>query len=245
MGDLRLISSSPCSPSGALLPFSGGSTRGPERVLVLRDQQFSGTSRLILDPPRSQSSSHSERGYQQRALLDEQRLPFGFHAGEDGSLSDEEADLNIFKRLSLAWKVLFPKKKKQSTPAEIAKQRLKMILISDRCSVNDRAKRKIVTNIVGALANFVEIESQDHVRLNVLADPDLGTVYSVSVPVRRVKPEYQDNGVELRDYELREDEIESLGNDRLPVEVEHFETSNATMQAEESEMSKTVQDAEG
>ncbi|CAN1313890.1 Cell division topological specificity factor homolog, chloroplastic [Linum perenne] len=67
-----------------------------------------------------------------------------------------------------------------------------MILFSDRCAVSDEAKRKIVDNIVHSLSEFVEIESQDKVQLNVSTDTDLGTMYSVTVPVRRVKPEYLD-----------------------------------------------------
>lgn len=66
-----------------------------------------------------------------------------------------------------------------------------MILFSDRCAVSDEAKRMIVNNIVHALSDFVEIESRDKVQLSVSADTDVGTIYSVMVPVRRVKPEYQ------------------------------------------------------
>lgn len=50
-----------------------------------------------------------------------------------------------------------------------------------------------MSNIVGALSDFVEIDSQDKVQLSVSTDTDLGTVYSATVPVRRVKPEYQEN----------------------------------------------------
>ncbi|GAB2214467.1 hypothetical protein Drorol1_Dr00018815 [Drosera rotundifolia] len=102
--------------------------------------------------------------------------------------------LSFFERLNLAWKIMFPsQKRKSSAAAHIAKQRLKMILFSDRCAVSDEAKRKIVKSIVAALSEFVEIDSQDNVQLSVSADSDLGTVYSVTVPVRRVKPEYQDD----------------------------------------------------
>ncbi|PON65988.1 Septum formation topological specificity factor [Parasponia andersonii] len=102
-------------------------------------------------------------------------------------------NMNFFERLNLAWKILFPSPTmKRNSNANIAKQRLKMILFSDRCAVSDEAKQKIVSNIVGALSDFVEIDSQDKVQLSVSTDTDLGTVYSVTVPVRRVKPECQD-----------------------------------------------------
>ncbi|KAG5059511.1 hypothetical protein JHK87_000540 [Glycine soja] len=101
--------------------------------------------------------------------------------------------MNFFERLNLAWKIIFPSATSRKTSnARIAKQRLKMILFSDRCEVSDEAKRKIVSNVVRALSDFVEIESQDKVQLSVSADTDLGTIYSVTVPVRRVKPEYQE-----------------------------------------------------
>ncbi|GAV76377.1 MinE domain-containing protein [Cephalotus follicularis] len=100
--------------------------------------------------------------------------------------------MNFFDRLNLAWKIVFPSAtSRQSSNARIAKQRLKMILFSDRCAVSDEAKQMIVDNIVRALSDFVEIESQDKVQLSVSADSDLGTIYSVTVPVRRVKAEYQ------------------------------------------------------
>ncbi|KAM7269750.1 hypothetical protein ACFE04_025247 [Oxalis oulophora] len=102
-------------------------------------------------------------------------------------------NMNFFERLNLAWKIVFPSATtRQTSNASIAKHRLKMILFSDRCAVSDEAKRKIVDNIVRSLSDFVEIESQDKVQLSVSDDTDIGTVYSITVPVRRVKPEHQD-----------------------------------------------------
>ncbi|GAB4840076.1 hypothetical protein Ancab_020785 [Ancistrocladus abbreviatus] len=102
-------------------------------------------------------------------------------------------NMSFFDRLNLAWKIIFPEPRmKRNSNANIAKQRLKMILFSDRCAVSDEAKRKIVKSIVSALSDFVEIESQENVQLSVSTDTAIGTVYSVTVPVRRVKPEYQD-----------------------------------------------------
>ncbi|XP_057777246.1 cell division topological specificity factor homolog, chloroplastic [Salvia miltiorrhiza] len=101
-------------------------------------------------------------------------------------------NMNFFERLNLAWKIIFPSPmSRKKSNANIAKQRLKMILFSDRCAVSEEAKQKIVSNVVSALSDFVEIESQDKVQLSVSTDPDLGTIYSVTVPVRRVRTEYQ------------------------------------------------------
>ncbi|KAJ8433238.1 hypothetical protein Cgig2_023190 [Carnegiea gigantea] len=117
-------------------------------------------------------------------------------------------NMNFFDRLNLAWKIVFPPPKtKKSSNAMIAKQRLKMILFSDRCAVSDEAKRRIVKSIVGALSDFVEIESQEKVQLSVSTDTDLGTVYSVTVPVRRVKPEYHevDEAGSIMNVEYKDD----------------------------------------
>ncbi|KAM0987136.1 cell division topological specificity factor homolog, chloroplastic-like [Malus sylvestris] len=126
------------------------------------------------------------------------RLSGDFQLSSNSSSQDSESfllnaiNMSFFDRLNLAWKILFPSPtSRRSSNANIAKQRLKMILFSDRCAVSDEAKRLIVNNIVHALSDFVEIESRDKVQLSVSADTDVGTIYSVTVPVRRVKPEYQ------------------------------------------------------
>ncbi|XP_051148396.1 cell division topological specificity factor homolog, chloroplastic-like [Andrographis paniculata] len=101
-------------------------------------------------------------------------------------------NMSFFERLNLAWKIIFPSpSERRNSNASVAKQRLRMILFSDRCAVSEEAKQKIVTNVVKVLSDFVEIESRDKVQLSVSTDPGLGTIYSVTVPVRRVRSEYQ------------------------------------------------------
>ncbi|KAL3501470.1 hypothetical protein ACH5RR_035919 [Cinchona calisaya] len=145
-------------------------------------------SRAVLD-------GHSVRCHSKRSLV-----TFGEHKLSSSAISQEldyflnnTVNMNFFERLNLAWKIIFPSPTlRRNSNANIAKQRMKMILFSDRCAVSDEAKQKIVSNIVTALSDFVEIESQDKVQLSVSTDPDLGTIYSVTVPVRRVRPEYQE-----------------------------------------------------
>lgn len=158
-----------------------------------------------------------------RAQADEgEASRFNFSDNADG-FSGEGKEESFLERLARAWAILFPMKSSSTSNASIAKQRLKMILISDRCSVNDDAKRRIVTNIVGALSDFVEIESEEKVQLNVTSDPDLGTVYSVTVPVRRVRPQYQEFSHELVNTDLRSfDYEEEEGNFRMvDIRFEH------------------------
>ncbi|XP_022996852.1 cell division topological specificity factor homolog, chloroplastic-like isoform X2 [Cucurbita maxima] len=100
--------------------------------------------------------------------------------------------MNFLERLILAWRIIFPSStSKSNSNAMIAKQRLKMILLSDRCAVNDETKQKIVDSMLSSLSDFVEIDSEDKVQFNVSTDSDLRTIYSVTVPVRRVKADYQ------------------------------------------------------
>lgn len=37
--------------------------------------------------------------------------------------------------------------------------------------------------------DFVDIETEDAIEVSITVEPTLGTVYSVNIPVRRVKPE--------------------------------------------------------
>ena len=40
-----------------------------------------------------------------------------------------------------------------------------------------------------AAQEFVDIEAEDAIEVSITTDPQLGTVYSVNIPIRRVKPE--------------------------------------------------------
>ncbi|GFQ02054.1 cell division topological specificity factor homolog chloroplastic [Phtheirospermum japonicum] len=140
------------------------------------------------------SRAHTTRCHSKRPLgvFGEYKLSQNPFSEEVENFLLNAINMNFFERLNLAWKIIFPSPaSKRSSNANIAKQRLKMILFSDRCAVSEEAKQKIVSNVVSALSDFVEIESQDKVQLSVSTDPDLGTIYSVTVPVRRVRTEYQ------------------------------------------------------
>jgi hypothetical protein len=53
------------------------------------------------------------------------------------------------------------------------------------CAVIFEAKQKVLSNVVDTLSDILEIDSEDKVQLSVSADSDLGTIYSITVPVRR------------------------------------------------------------
>ncbi|KAJ6726677.1 CELL DIVISION TOPOLOGICAL SPECIFICITY FACTOR-like protein CHLOROPLASTIC [Salix purpurea] len=154
-----------------------------------------GTSQNMLKWPGGIFNGHKIHGHFKRSagIADDYQLSSTAINQEAESLLLSAINMSFLERLNLAWRIIFPSPaQRKSSNARIAKQRLKMILFSDRCAVSDEAKQKIVNNIVHALSEFVEIESQDKVQLSVTTDMDLGTVYSVTVPVRRVKPGYQE-----------------------------------------------------
>jgi septum formation topological specificity factor MinE len=95
-------------------------------------------------------------------------------------------------RARAAWRVLFPARAKPAaalSPKEAGKQRLRMILVADRCGMAAASLSDMKAAVVRVLADYVEVDGgEDLVEVNVSNDADLGTVYSVAVPVRRVKP---------------------------------------------------------
>ncbi|KAJ6899803.1 hypothetical protein NC652_026066 [Populus alba x Populus x berolinensis] len=63
---------------------------------------------------------------------------------------------------------------------------------AERCAVSDEAKRQIVNNIVHALSEFVEIESQDKVQLSFTPDTDLGNCVLCDGACTAGEPGYQE-----------------------------------------------------
>lgn len=151
-----------------------------------------------------QCHAHSRNVQRCYALKDElESSRDDFSTSNEDNFATGDCKETFVERFTRAWSVFFPAKSKPSSNKDIAQQRLKMILVSDRCSVNDEAKKKIVNNIVGALADFVEIQSEEKVHFDVTSDAELKTVCSVTVPVHRVRPEYLEFSRELVKAELK------------------------------------------
>ena len=92
-------------------------------------------------------------------------------------------------KLWLAWQIFFPERAPEVSPKDGAKQRLRMILVADRCGMSPNGLAEMKRNILRALEEFVDIESEEQIDVSINVDNDVGTVYCVAVPVRRVKPE--------------------------------------------------------
>ncbi len=94
----------------------------------------------------------------------------------------------VFK-VQAAWRIFFPPKAADMTPKDEGKKRLRMILVADRCGMNQSSLFEMKHSIVQVVSEFVEVEGDEMVDVNVSADGEQGTIYTVSVPVRRVKPQ--------------------------------------------------------
>jgi len=110
-------------------------------------------------------------------------------------LDDEEEDAGenrgLLRKMEKAWRIFFPKRKKSlanMSAREAGKSRLRMILVADRNSLSTEVMEDMKMNIVQALEDYVDINSQQDINLSMTSDGGDGTVYSVSVPVRCVKP---------------------------------------------------------
>lgn len=55
--------------------------------------------------------------------------------------------------------------------------------------MNQTSLYEMKHSIVRVVQNYVDIEGEELVEVNVTMDPDMGTIYSVAVPVKRVKPQ--------------------------------------------------------
>ena len=70
----------------------------------------------------------------------------------------------------------------KDSPATVGSVRQKDM--SCRCGMNQASMFEMRHSIVKAVSDFVEIEGEDNVEVNISTEPELGTVYSVAVPVR-------------------------------------------------------------
>jgi septum formation topological specificity factor MinE len=130
--------------------------------------------------------------------------------------------LAFFDKLYLAWRVFFPERAPDLSPKDGAKQRLRMILVADRCGLSPSGLAEMKKNILRALEEFVDIESEEEIDVSISLEPDLGTIYCVAVPVRRVKPEARAGlegafGGGLASVDWDPDDKESDPSSRFPM----------------------------
>jgi len=65
-----------------------------------------------------------------------------------------------------------------------------MILVADRCTMNEQSMEEMKMRIVEVVGEFVDLDENQSVDVSMETDTELGTMYAVSIPVKRVKAEY-------------------------------------------------------
>ena len=102
----------------------------------------------------------------------------------------EGVDLNklsFAEKLAFAWSVFFPAKEADHARND-AKKRLRMILVADRCALSPQSMNDMKAEIVRVVSEFVVVDSGETVDVNMTNDEENGTIYSVAIPVKRIKP---------------------------------------------------------
>lgn len=104
------------------------------------------------------------------------------------SLSPSPSDLP--SKLRAAFEVFFPPAPRDGELNDArgeAKRRLRMVLVADRSAMTEDTLQRMKDSIVEAVSSYVEIDGgAPQVQVQWNQDPELGTIYSVSVPVVRV-----------------------------------------------------------
>lgn len=140
--------------------------------------------------PRSSSTSDYGRYWTQdenEALVNYARRTFS--TSEAVLETHQRPAVTFFDKVKRAWQIFFPPQPKALNPREEGKNRLRMILVADRCGLSPMCLTEMKESIMEAVSEYVEIDSDDEVEISMTSDEDAGLIYSVAVPVRRVKPD--------------------------------------------------------
>ena len=97
------------------------------------------------------------------------------------------SSLSLLQKVAFAWSVFFPPKDADHARND-AKKRLRMILVADRCALSPQSMSDMKSEIVRVVSEFVVVDQGEAVDVNMTNDEEMGTIYSVSIPVKRVKP---------------------------------------------------------
>jgi cell division topological specificity factor MinE len=122
-----------------------------------------------------------------------------------GSVSDDAkalrgadpSNLGFADKVAYAWRLFFPQQVEDHARAD-AKKRLRMILVADRCALSSQSLAEMKRKIVEVVSEFVVVDQGEPVDVSMTADEEQGTIFSVAIPVKRVKSEaFEGNAAEL------------------------------------------------
>lgn len=153
------------------------------------------TYAALQQTPPQQQSRDARTSQQRRSNLMHEGGPNSVNAAETRTLSPNERGQqsqqmgqSFFGKCKAAYQIFFPPQEPKQTAQEQGRERLRMILVADRCAMSSSRLTDMKSSIVSAVSNYVEVATDDKVEVNVTTDKDMGTIYSVAVPVKRVRP---------------------------------------------------------
>ena len=103
-------------------------------------------------------------------------------SGEDAV----ESDLTFWGKMHMAYRIFFPPSALDTARME-AKKRLRMILVADRCTMSETSMDAMKMKIMDVVGEFVDVDEAQEVDVSMNTDEEFGTMYAVSIPVKRVK----------------------------------------------------------
>ena len=110
----------------------------------------------------------------------------------------DPSSMTFGDKVSYAWRLFFPQPTEGHARAD-AKKRLRMILVADRCALSSQSLAEMKSKIVEVVSEFVVVDQGEAVDVSMTADEEQGgTVFSVAIPVKRVKGEaFEGSAAEL------------------------------------------------
>lgn len=127
-----------------------------------------------LDSRKLDQLSNAETELQKLALWDKVVASLPLFNGPAAALC-HSAEPQPPVQIQFAMRIFFPPKENGSARSE-AKKRLRMILVADRCTLPVSSLTTMKTEIVKAVSQFVEVEGEETVDVNLTRDDALGTV---------------------------------------------------------------------
>ncbi len=82
------------------------------------------------------------------------------------------------RKCKAAYHIFFPPRPKTLSPKEEGRNRLRMILVADRCAMNANSLVEMKTSIVNAVSNYVEVRERPPLRMECCELQGLRTVKS-------------------------------------------------------------------
>ena len=102
------------------------------------------------------------------------------------------AETSFWGKVKAAFAIFFPPSAEETARLE-AKKRLRMILVADRCAMSGAAMTAMKLRFAEVVGEFLDVDADAELEIATSRDPtgnSITTLYSVSIPVLGVKPQF-------------------------------------------------------